>query len=218
MHTIVVLSGGLDSTIALWTSIRRSEVITALTIDYGQQNVREIGAAQAVVEHYRRDAARLRLMGQKAPELHHEVIEIMSVDRAMRSPGSSMRTDMDSMPNRNTIFASIAVGIAISRDAELVVLGFHATNGDQQEYRRFIEVSQYHTTATTKTGITIVAPFVDLPKSSVVALGQTLMAPMHLTWSCSTSGIRHCGTCGSCIDRRSAFQIAGVSDPTDYEE
>jgi 7-cyano-7-deazaguanine synthase len=64
--------------------------------------------------------------------------------------------------------------------------------------------------------IAVLAPFVTWRKSEVVRRGHELAVPFAQTWSCYLGGDRHCGTCGTCRDRRAAFATAGLHDPTDY--
>lgn len=62
------------------------------------------------------------------------------------------------------------------------------------------------------------APSVDASKTDVARIGADLDAPLHLSWSCYNGRDRHCGRCGTCVERAEAFQDAGLTDPTDYEE
>ena len=62
----------------------------------------------------------------------------------------------------------------------------------------------------------IYAPFANLNKGDIVRLGAGLGVPFEETWSCYKGGTLHCGTCGTCVERREAFELAGVEDPTRY--
>jgi 7-cyano-7-deazaguanine synthase len=64
--------------------------------------------------------------------------------------------------------------------------------------------------------ITILAPFLNRTKADIVRLGAELGVPFEGTWSCYKGGQIHCGACGTCFERREAFQLAGVADPTPY--
>ena len=61
-------------------------------------------------------------------------------------------------------------------------------------------------------------PYVEMTKSDLVSLGDQLDAPLHLTWSCYAGGEIHCGKCGTCVERKEAFELANIADPTKYEE
>jgi 7-cyano-7-deazaguanine synthase len=65
--------------------------------------------------------------------------------------------------------------------------------------------------------IEILAPFLSVTKTDIVKLGAQLQVPFERTWSCYKGGALHCGTCGTCFERREAFALAGVADPTIYE-
>jgi 7-cyano-7-deazaguanine synthase len=66
--------------------------------------------------------------------------------------------------------------------------------------------------------LTVIAPFIGCNKSEVVKTGLSLGAPYELTWSCYAGGDKPCGKCGTCIDRKKAFEKNGVKDPVSYQE
>jgi 7-cyano-7-deazaguanine synthase len=66
--------------------------------------------------------------------------------------------------------------------------------------------------------ITLYAPYVNIPKAGIVTNGAKYNTPFAETWSCYNGGARHCGRCGTCVERREAFHLAGIEDPTDYED
>lgn len=219
---IVLLSGGLDSTVLATDLVDKlgSDEIESLSIDYGQRHVREISAAEDV-------AASLGI--------RHDLIDVSSLSWSLKSAltrnqpievpeghyaAESMRATV--VPNRNAIMLMIAVGIAASRDHESVATAVHA--GDHPIYPdcRPEFVSAASSAAQLGThgigDVTIVAPFVHLSKTEIVSLGWDLSAPMNLSWSCYKGGEVHCGRCGTCVERIEAFQQAGVQDPTEYED
>ena len=67
-----------------------------------------------------------------------------------------------------------------------------------------------------KPDLRVVAPFLTKTKAEIVQLGASLGVPLEQTWSCYKGGELHCGTCGTCVERREAFELAGVKDPTIY--
>jgi 7-cyano-7-deazaguanine synthase len=215
---VVVASGGLDSTAAMALCHAQGHPIIAVTVDYGQRHAREITAARQVAGHYRAD---------------HVVVTVPALAAAL---GGSALTDPDVavpeghyadasmaatvVPNRNAILANIAVGVAVARKAGVVVLGVHA--GDHPIYPdcrpEFVDAlnacvavatAGYHTPR-------VDAPFVYWTKAEVTSLAAALRAPLELTWSCYQGGSVHCGQCGTCVERREAFALAGVPDPTRY--
>mgnify|MGYP000657498837 CR=1 FL=1 len=64
--------------------------------------------------------------------------------------------------------------------------------------------------------VELIRPFVDWTKADIVRRGAELSVPFAQTWSCYKGGELHCGRCGTCIERREAFHLAGVEDPTSY--
>jgi 7-cyano-7-deazaguanine synthase len=124
------------------------------------------------------------------------------------------------VPFRNAIFLSVAVAYAISIDATKIFYGAHAS--DEPFYpdcrREFYKAFEKAAKLGTDKEITVEAPFSDLSKSEIVKLGTDLGIPLHLTWSCYLDGLKHCGKCESCANRKKAFKEAGIYDPTEYHE
>ena len=126
------------------------------------------------------------------------------------------------VPNRNAILLSVAVGIAMAHGARRVAFGAHA--GDHAIYpdcrTAFVAAFDRAARLGTDTGATepvgVIAPFASWKKADIVALGAELGVPFGDTWSCYRGGRAHCGTCGTCVERREAFALADVPDPTRY--
>jgi 7-cyano-7-deazaguanine synthase len=126
------------------------------------------------------------------------------------------------VPNRNAIMLSIAYGIASAQKADAVAAAFHG--GDHFIYPdcrpgfvKVFEEMQNHALEGLS-AIKLLAPFVNSTKADIVAEGAKLNVPFEHTWSCYKGGAQHCGRCGTCVERREAFDIAGVKDPTIYED
>lgn len=224
-HSIVVLSGGLDSAVALWLTATYTTRITAITVDYGQRHHREIEAARDVVIALRRRTKR------PAPTIDHHLVNVPDIGRALT--GSAL-TDQSVpvphghytapvmastvVPNRNMILAAIATGIAVSRGADEMVLAVHA--GDHPVYPDcrpvFVDALQRCVTVGTDSALRVVVPFVHETKSKIVEVGHRLGVPFELTWSCYEGRDTHCGRCGTCAERKEAFELARVPDPTIY--
>src|SRR3990172_3595624 len=123
------------------------------------------------------------------------------------------------VPNRNSIFLSIAIGYAVSIAANYVFFGaHHSDRGVYPDCRReFVEAFEHaERLANDNLLLVIAAPFVNMSKSEIVKLGVELGVPYKETWSCYKGGRIHCGVCSSCRERKRAFQEAGVVDPTEY--
>lgn len=218
MKVIVVLSGGLDSTVVLYDAVVRNstDAVKAISFNYGQRHVRELESAGIVtgklgVTHKTIDlTAVTELFGESS-----------LTDRAIAVPDghytdNSMKSTV--VPNRNMILLSIAAAWAISQKFDAVAYGAHA--GDHTIYpdcrdefvascAQTLKLADWHP-------VEIVRPFVKHSKRDIVLRGIELGVPFEDTWSCYKGGQYHCGTCGTCVERREAFEEAGVLDPTRY--
>lgn len=116
---------------------------------------------------------------------------------------------------------SIAFGIAAARNMDAVAIANHA--GDHFIYPdcRPAFIHAFHAMQQQAFGnmwnVNLIAPFTTLPKSEIVRIGKRLQVPFERTWSCYKGGKKHCGTCGTCNERKEAFSLARVLDPTEYE-
>jgi 7-cyano-7-deazaguanine synthase len=216
MNVIVLCSGGMDSVTALHWAAREHAVMAGLSFDYGaKHNCREIPFAR---EH----CARLGIP--------HETLELGFIDRCfssalLRSGGDipdghyedrTMRQTV--VPFRNAIFLSIACGYAESRNASGVVIAAHG--GDHAIYpdcrEPFMRAMESAMQAGTYAGVRLLRPFIALSKAGIAAEARKLGADLGRSWSCYKGGAVHCGTCGTCVERREAFLLAGLPDPTAY--
>ena len=217
MKVIVLCSGGMDSVTALHWASRHHTVVGSVSFDYGaKHNAREIPLAAE-------QAAKLGLP--------HEVIRLDFVDRLFRShllqsggdipDGHYAAENMKQtvVPFRNAIMLSIACGFAESIDATGLVIAAHT--GDHTIYpdcrEDFMAAMGDAMRLGTYAGIQLLRPFIALTKGKIAAEGAKLGVDFAQTWSCYKGGTLHCGKCGTCVERREAFQQAGVPDPTTYE-
>jgi 7-cyano-7-deazaguanine synthase len=192
-----------------------------VSIDYGQRHAREIDCAAACAgrldaRHAVVDLADLR------EHLHGSAL----TDEAVAVPeghytDESMRATV--VPNRNAILLSVAWGIAVAEGADLVATAVHG--GDHAIYPdcrpEFIDALgaalRLGTAGHHRPGLYLAAPFLGIDKAGIVRIGAELGVPFEATWSCYLGGRVHCGRCGTCVERREAFAVAGVVDPTSYE-
>jgi 7-cyano-7-deazaguanine synthase len=123
------------------------------------------------------------------------------------------------VPNRNMIMLAVAIGHAVSLKFDSVAFGAHA--GDHAIYPDcrpvFASAMDVVAQLCDWQAIRLLRPFIGYSKADIVRIGHELGVPMQLTWSCYKGGDLHCGKCGTCVERREAFQLAGVSDLTQYE-
>ena len=219
MDTIVICSGGLDSVTLAHKVAAEGRLGGLLSFDYGQRHVKELESAAAC-------AARLGV--------GHEVIDIAGVGRMLS--GSALTDEvavpdghyaeetmkLTIVPNRNAIMLTVAFGLAAARKARAVAVAVHG--GDHFIYPDcrpgFIDAFQRMQDEALQgvAEITLEAPFVQLSKADIVTEGARNGTPFAETWSCYKGGTRHCGRCGTCVERREAFDLAGVDDPTEYDD
>ena len=216
MKSIVVHSGGMDSTVLLYRLVAEGDEVKALSIDYGQRHRKEIGCARKLaeglgVEHRVADLRSLaELLGGSA--LTSPEIEVPEGHYAEDNMKATV------VPNRNMILLSVAAGWAISSEFDRVAYAAHA--GDHAVYpdcrTEFADALDSAIRLADWREVSLCRPFVDITKSDIVKLGTVLNVPFENTWSCYKGGELHCGRCGTCVERREAFHLAGVSDPTQY--
>lgn len=211
---VVVLSGGPDSsTVAYWAK-KQGYDIFAITFNYGQIAIKEIECAQKIAEKLEIPIKVIDLSALK--EIFTGVTSLCDETIPMTSNFSQPII----VPFRNAIFLSVAVAYAISIGANRIFYG--AQGSDEQFYpdcrKKFYKAFERTARLGTNKEIFVEAPFNDISKSDIIKLGTELGVPFNLTWSCYLNGQKHCGTCESCINRKKAFNEAGLPDPTDYNK
>jgi 7-cyano-7-deazaguanine synthase len=217
MKVLVLCSGGMDSVTALHWAKREHDVVAAVGFDYGSKhNAREIPMA----------AAHAGLLG-----VPHNVITLDFIGRHFRSDllksggdipeghyaDANMRRTV--VPFRNGIMLSIACGVAESAGATGLVIAAH--RGDHAIYPDcrgdFMTAMSEALRLGTYAGVALLRPFVEMDKAGIAAEGTRMGVDFARTWSCYKGGELHCGRCGTCVERREAFDKAGLKDPTEYE-
>lgn len=219
MKTLVICSGGLDS-VSLAHKVAAEQTLTGLvSFDYGQRHSKELGFAAACAQR----------LG-----VPHQIVDIRDVGRQLS--GSALTDDVavpdghyaeESMritvvPNRNAIMLAIAFGVAAARQAEAVGTAVHG--GDHFIYPDcrpdFIDAFQamQNQALDGYANVRLYAPFVHVSKADIVTEGARHATPFAQTWSCYKGGEMHCGRCGTCVERREAFDLARQQDPTDYAD
>ncbi len=202
---VVILSGGLDSTVALAEVLTQRPVSLVLTFDYGQRAfAKEKAAASALSKHY---------------QLTHEVIDLpwlaQAVPQALQ-PG--VKSDADPMalstvwvPNRNGVFLNIAASFAEARQSSAVVFGANAEEGVDfpDNAPAFTQAITRSLAYSTLNQVKVLTPVGHLNKPEILALGLKLHAPLNHIWSCYQEGEQHCGQCASCRRLRNAILANG---------
>lgn len=216
MKSILIYSGGMDSTVLLYELVSQGHEVKTLCIDYGQRHRKEIDHARTIAEILGVPFKAIDL-GSITPLLHGSSLTDASIDVAEgHYEEESMKTTV--VPNRNMLMLSLATAWAISEKFDSVAYaahgGDHAIYPDCREaftqaMEKAIALCDWHK-------ITLHRPFVNKTKAEIVEIGTALKVPFAQTWSCYKGGDLHCGRCGTCVERREAFQLAGVEDPTSY--
>jgi 7-cyano-7-deazaguanine synthase len=123
------------------------------------------------------------------------------------------------VPNRNMILLALAGGYALSSGFDTIAYAAHA--GDHFIYPdcrpEFAEAMEKALGLADWNDLSLYRPFVDMTKADLVKLGKELESPLGMTWSCYAGMDIHCGKCGTCVERKEAFELAKVPDPTKYK-
>lgn len=211
----IIVSGGMDSITLLYD--KKDEIALAVSFDYGSNhNAREIPLA----------ALHCKRLG-----IEHIVIPLDFMPQYFNSSllqgaeaipeGHYADENMKStvVPFRNGIMLSIAVGMAESRGLTRVFIANHG--GDHSIYPdcrpEFVKAISDAAVAGTYTKTRIEGPYTNITKADIASIGKRLGIDYTETWSCYKGGRKHCGCCGTCVERREALAEAGIEDKTEYE-
>ncbi len=212
---ILILSGGLDSTTLLYDYQER--IALAISFDYGSNhNAKEIPFARLHCERLgiKHLVIPLEFMGQYFRS------SLLSGDEAIPE-GHYADENMKStvVPFRNGIMLAIAAGMAESNDLQYIMMANHG--GDHTIYPdcrpEFVEAFGKATQAGTFNGVSLLSPYCNITKAEIAAKGKVLGIDYSETWSCYRGGDKHCGKCGTCVERREALAEAGITDTTEYD-
>jgi 7-cyano-7-deazaguanine synthase len=225
---VALLSGGLDSCVAAAWAASEGRAVHGISFDYGQRHRAEVDAA-------RRVAAALRLASHRVVRVDLAAIggSALTADIAVPKGRTAAQighgVPVTYVPARNTVFLSLALGLAEVLRAEEIVIGANAV--DYSGYpdcrgpylRAFEEMANLATAAAIEGGarFRVRAPLLAMSKAQIVRKGVELGAPLHLTRSCYdpvAPDAQACGACDSCTLRRRGFEEAGIPDPTRYAE
>lgn len=214
--SLIVVSGGMDSITLLYDMKER--IALGVSFNYGSNhNEREIAFAKLHCER----------LGIK-----HIVIDLDFMSRYFKSSllegadaipeGHYAAENMKStvVPFRNGIMLAIAAGLAESEGLKYLMIANHS--GDHTIYPdcrpEFIRAMSDATRFGTYPNIEILAPYTNITKSDIARRGKQLGINYAETWSCYKGGEKHCGKCGTCVERKEALHDAGIDDPTEYED
>ncbi len=229
----LIMSGGMDSTTALWKLLDEDYFVDVLSFDYGQRHLRELQQVPILIERAQNDfeeqieayviniasTCKLLFLGADSSQVNRNV-EVPEGHYAEETMKKTV------VPNRNMIMLSLATAYAISRNHDAVVYAAH--QGDHAIYpdcrKDFIESLATTVSLCDWNPPKLIGIFDDIDKAGIAKLGEELGVPFDLTWSCYKGGDVfdqnlpdiHCGRCGTCVERKEAFRLAEVLDPTEY--
>jgi len=214
--SILILSGGMDSVTLLYD--KQDTIAMAVSFHYGSNhNDREIAYAK---------------LHCKKLGIPHIIIPLAFMKQYFKSSllegadqipegdynGDNMHSTV--VPFRNGIMLSIAAGLAESNGLKHIMMANHG--GDHALYPdcrpEFVEAMNQAVSTGTYVNITLNAPYTHLTKADIAKKGKLIGIDYRQTWSCYKGGEKHCGKCGTCIERKSALREAGINDLTEYEE
>lgn len=219
MKAVAIVSGGLDSVTLAHSLAKEADHLHLISFDYGQKHKRELEFAKRAAN---RLEATWTLIDLSAAGLGTLLGGSALTDPQVAVPDGHYAAEnmkVTIVPNRNAIMLAIACAAAESDGAGIVGLAVHA--GDHFIYPdcrpEFVAAfEEMERLAMARPDLRIAAPFLTKTKAQIVQLGAGLGVPFDQTWSCYKGGDLHCGACGTCVERREAFQLAGVEDPTSY--
>ena len=218
MKALVLFSGGLDSTVLAAQLLGDGAETRLLSIDYGQRHAKELQQAEKIA-----DALGLPHRILRLPDLGPLLGGSSLTDDQVELPEGhyaeeSMKATV--VPNRNMILLALAGGHALSIGFDTIAYAAHA--GDHTIYPdcrpEFADAMEKALGLADWQNLNLHRPFVNFSKEELVRKGNELGAPLELTWSCYAGREKHCGKCGTCVERKEAFALAKVEDPTEYED
>jgi 7-cyano-7-deazaguanine synthase len=221
VRSVVLLSGGIDSTTCLALAVREStaDETIAVSYAYGQKHGAELDHAALVTAFY---------------GVGHRILEIPRLFPASTSTLIQGGADNPSVayeeldegvspayvPFRNGVFLSMATAVALEVDADFVYFGAHAEDAQRWAYPdctpEFIGSIASAMFVGSYMKVRLISPLQWCNKADVIRMGMQLGAPYHLTMSCYNGLEPACGLCPTCQSRRRAFEVNGVVDPIPY--
>jgi 7-cyano-7-deazaguanine synthase len=219
MKSLAIVSGGLDSVTLAHFLAKHEQLKGILSFDYGQRHKKELAFAAKAAEHLKVPHILIDLTAI-TPHLKGSAL----TDNVAVPDGHYAAETMKQtiVPNRNAIMLAVAFGVAAGQDYNAVAIAIHA--GDHFIYPDcrpdFAEMFERmeHKALEGVWDIKLLSPFVTITKADIVKHALAMHVPLVDTWSCYKGGEVHCGRCGTCVERREAFALAKVEDPTVYED
>lgn len=221
MSTVVLFSGGMDSTVLLYAMKRakdgRGDEVVALSFNYGQRHKKELICARLIA-----DALGVEHVVASLDARLFKGSALTDVSTSHKIPQGKKWDDPEQtatiVPNRNAVMLTQAYALAYSRGIRHVAWAAHAGDAAvypdcREEFAIRFEIMQESALGIK---IRLERPFIDIDKAGIVQLGLALEVPFGLTWTCYVGGTTACGQCGACLERLQAFKINHREDPIKY--
>ena len=224
MKAFVLHSGGIDSTTCLYLAVHEYGAANtfAFSVDYGQRHSREINAAKKLCQELGVEHQTLMLGGQPKSALTDDTREIPRVSYDDMGYGMSPSYHHFRNGQLLSLVAAHSVAKLDENEEGEILWGAHAEDAANWAYAdctpSFVNAMGEAIHIGTYKKISLRTPLVEATKAEVIHLGENLGVNWGETWSCYLGGEKHCGTCPTCRARQEAFHVAGVDDPTEYEE
>jgi len=221
MKAVAIVSGGMDSVTLAYHLKEEYDTLELISFNYGQRHSKELECAKWQANYLKANHQIIDISGIRPLLKGSSLTDNIEVPEGHYAEASMAQTVV---PNRNAIMLSIAWGLACSSEADVLACGVHA--GDHHIYPdcRPEFITELNTSLRTgtvghrKENLKLIAPFVNYDKTWIAGRGYELGVSFENTWTCYKGLDRHCGKCGSCTERKEAFALAGVPDPTLYDE
>jgi 7-cyano-7-deazaguanine synthase len=222
---VILLSGGLDSSVTLAIAKKEGYELYSLSFDYGQRHAKELESAKKIAEYNKVNEH--KVMKIDLTQIGGSALTDKSISVPEKKEDEEIGIDIPVtyVPARNTILLSLAVGYAEVISADAVFIGVNALDysGYPDCRPEYLEAFQKVVQLGTKMGmegdaIEIKYPLINMTKAQIVEEGARLKVPFHLTWSCYKGSDLACGKCDSCLLRLKGFSEANIIDPIEYEK
>jgi len=217
---LVLLSGGLDSTVTLALALEHDDVVKCVHFAYGQTHMNEVMHALRVAEHYKVPMqtvpvlySHIKPTNETGALLDNELDQNLAATTSKDKIGEQVSATF--VPGRNIVFLALAGGICDSEHIDHIYIGVNSVDysGYPDCRPHFINAMHNALNEGLRRKITIFAPLIHKTKGQIIEAGIKLNAPQHLTWSCYAGQERPCGICPSCKVRANGFAEAGIPDP-----